>query len=60
MTATSKKVGTRKWQQATTTRRKRSGAWVSNGELYRAIARGYNYFLAERTRAGALTEEAKR
>lgn len=60
MTAPAKKLGTRKWQNATTTRRKRNGAWVSNGELYRAIARGYNYFLAERTRTGALKAEAKR
>ena len=56
-----KKRGTQKWQQATTSRRrKRSGEWVSNGDLYRAIAAGYNYFLAQRTRTGALAEEAKR
>lgn len=55
-----RKRGTQKWQQATTARRrKRSGEWVSNGELYRAIAAGYNYFLAERTRVGALTREAQ-
>lgn len=60
MTKPIKKIGTHKWQTATTTRRKRSGAWVSNGELYRAIARGYNHFLAERTRTGALKAEAKR
>lgn len=52
-----KKVGSKKWQQATTVRRrKRSGEWVSNGDLYRAIAAGYNYFLAERTRTGTLKE----
>lgn len=56
-----KKRGTQKWQQATTARRrKRSGEWVSNGDLYRAISAGYNYFLAQRTRTGALAEEAKR
>lgn len=56
-----RKRGTQKWQQATTTRRrKRSGGWVSNGDLYRAISAGYNYFLAQRTRIGALAEEAKR
>ena len=55
------KRGTVKWQKATTTqRRKRAGEWVSNGDLYRAIARGYEYFLAQRTRTGALAEEAKR
>ena len=52
-----KKLGTHKWQQATTTRRrKRDGEWVSNGELYRAISAGYNHFLAERTRTGTLKE----
>lgn len=56
-----KKRGSQKWQQATTARRgKRSGEWVSNGDLYRAISAGYNYFLAQRTRTGALAEEAKR
>ena len=56
-----KKRGSQKWQQATTARRrKRSGEWVSNGDLYRAIAAGYNYFLAQRTRTGALAEEARR
>lgn len=56
-----KKRGTQKWQQATTARRrKRSGEWVSNGDLYRAIAAGYNYFLAQRTRSGALAQEARR
>ena len=60
MSAPAKKLGSHKWQTATTTRRKRSGAWVSNGDLYRAISAGYNYFLAQRTRAGALAEEAKR
>jgi len=60
MTAPAKKLGTRKWQNATTTRRKRDGAWVSNGDLYRAISAGYASFLAQRTRAGALAEEAKR
>lgn len=55
------KRGTQKWQQATTSRRrKRAGEWVSNGDLYRAIAAGYAYFLAQRTRTGALAEEAKR
>ena len=56
MTKPVKKIGTHKWQQATTVRRKRSGAWVSNGDLYRAIAAGYNHFLAERTRTGALKD----
>lgn len=58
----SAKRGTLKWQQATTSRRrrKRSGEWVSNGDLYRAISAGYNYFLAQRTRTAALAEEAKR
>lgn len=56
-----KKRGTQKWQQATTARRrKRSGEWVSNGDLYRAISAGYNYFLAQRTRTGALAEEERR
>jgi hypothetical protein len=56
-----KKRGSQKWQQATTARRrKRSGEWVSNGDLYRAISAGYSYFLAQRTRTGALAEEAKR
>lgn len=56
----STKRGTIKWQQATTSRRrKRAGEWVSNGDLYRAIAAGYAYFLAQRTRTGALAEEAK-
>ena len=56
-----RKRGSQKWQQATTTRRrKRSGEWVSNGELYRAISAGYAYFLAQRTRTGALAEEARR
>ena len=51
------KRGTVKWQQATTTRRrKRAGEWVSNGDLYRAIAAGYNYFLAQRTRTGTLNQ----
>lgn len=51
------KRGTVKWQKATTTRRrKRSGEWVSNGDLYRAIAAGYNYFLAQRTRSGTLNQ----
>lgn len=57
----STKRGTHKWQQATTARRrKRAGEWVSNGDLYRAIAAGYDYFLAQRTRTGALAQEAKR
>ena len=56
-----KKVGTKKWQQATTVRRrKREGEWVSNGDLYRAISAGYNHFLAQRTRSGALSQEAIR
>lgn len=54
-----KKVGTHKWQKATTTRRrKRAGEWVSNGELFRAIDAGYNHFLAERVRSGVLRKEA--
>lgn len=58
----SAKRGTLKWQQATTSRRRRkqAGEWVSNGDLYRAIAKGYDYFLAQRTRTAALAEEAKR
>ena len=58
----SAKRGTLKWQQATTSRRRRkqAGEWVSNGDLYRAIAKGYDYFLAQRTRTGTLAEEAKR
>lgn len=57
----SAKRGTVKWQQATTARRrKRAGEWVSNGDLYRAIAKGYDHFLAQRTRTGTLSEEAKR
>ena len=57
----STKRGTQKWQQATTTRRrKRSGEWVSNGDLYRAIAKGYDYFLAQRTRSGALNQGTNR
>ena len=58
----SNKRGTHKWQQATTCRRrrKRAGEWVSNGDLYRAIAAGYDYFLAQRTRSGALNQEANR
>ena len=60
MSYPAKKTGTRKWQNATTTRRKRNSAWVSNGDLYRAISAGYNYFLAQRTRAGALSQEAIR
>ena len=58
----SNKRGSIKWQQATTSRRrrKRAGEWVSNGDLYRAIAAGYDHFLAQRTRTGALAEEAKR
>ena len=59
MSTPAKKIGSHKWQTATTTRRKRSGAWVSNGDLYRAISAGYAYFLAQRTRAGALAAEAK-
>lgn len=56
-----KKRGSQKWQQATTARRrKREGEWVSNGDLYRAISAGYNYFLAQRTRSGALSQEAIR
>lgn len=52
-----KKRGSQKWQQATTTRRrKRASEWVSNGDLYRAIAAGYNYFLAQRTRSGTLNQ----
>ena len=31
-------------------------ARVSNGDLYRAIAAGYNYFLAQRTRSGTLNQ----
>ena len=56
-----KKRGSQKGQQATTTRRrKRSGEWVSNGDLYRAIAQGYNHFLAQRTRSGTLNQETTR
>ena len=55
-----KKRGSQKWQQATTSRRrKRSSEWVSNGDLYRAIAAGYNYFFAQRARTGTLAQEAK-
>ena len=60
MSVPAKKVGTRKWQNATTTRRKRNSEWVSNGDLYRAISAGYAYFLAQRTRSGALGQEARR
>lgn len=52
-----KKRGSQKWQQATTTRRrKRAGEWISNGDLYRAIAKGYDYFFAQRARTGVLKE----
>lgn len=55
-----KKVGSKKWQQATTTRRrKRDGEWVSTGDLYRAIDAGYNHFLSERTRTETLKKEPK-
>jgi hypothetical protein len=55
-----KHKGSIKWQTATTTRRKkRQGEWVSNGDLYRAISAGYNYFLAQRTRSGALQKESR-
>lgn len=58
----STKRGTPKWQQARTScrRRKQAGEWVSNGDLYRAIEKGYDYFFAQRTRTGALAEGAKR
>lgn len=55
-----KQKGSIKWQQATTTRRKkRAGEWVSNGDLYRAIDAGYNHFLASRIRAGALQKDER-
>lgn len=53
---------TDKWQRATTVRgkkRKANPSWISYGQLYREISAGYDRFLASRTRAGALKQEAR-
>lgn len=52
---------TQKWQRATTlqVKRKKSPSWVSMGQLYRELSEGYEYFLAARTRSGALKKRRK-
>jgi hypothetical protein len=54
---------TNKWDRATradTRRRpKKNTSWVPYGQLYREISGGYLYFLATRTRTGALKAEAR-
>lgn len=49
---------TTKWQRVTTTKskRKKCRSWIPYGQLYREIAGGYNHFMAQRMRSGAMKQ----